>query len=124
MLVATETWTDNSKMMIKEGTDMIFRKYKGLHEPEVRADKQKIGVVEKNKTTKSGDFFVNYLFSVGISVLSSLLGLAFCTLILFAFLYIAYAVISGMAAFMKVTSGNATVYGWVKAYMEAILPFI
>lgn len=116
--------TDNLKMFIKEGADMVFRKYKGLHEPDMQTDKQKFKVGENNKTTKSGDFFTNYLFSFGISVLSSLLGLAFCTLILFAFLYIAYVVISGMADFMEVTSGNATVYGWIKAYMEVILPFI
>ena len=38
--------TDNLKMFIKEGADMVFRKYKGLHEPDMQTDKQKFKVVE------------------------------------------------------------------------------
>lgn len=106
---------------------MVTQHYKGHHElirhpsgsPSSNMD---IGKLKGMDVVRSALF--TGVKTLAVNILSALFGLMFCTLILFAFLYLAYYAVSFMAWYMELTSGSSSFYGYIKIFMEGLLPLL
>ena len=106
---------------------MVTQHYKGHHE----LTRHTYGFPWSNVDTRklNGIDVVRHALFTGVktlavNILSALFGLMFCTLILFAFLYLAYYAVSFMAWYMELTSGSSSFYGYIRIFMEGLLPLL